>query len=278
MSIADRLRTIPSLTGTAPGLDLDALPSDPHERGWAFAGTASSRKAQQLAANPAAALSLWWQPQMRAVRVRGPVVAATPQECEADLAARSPQARAVPPGEWRGLAGPAAAHRVLAGRTRPATHPDRLHAHRRRVGAHHRSRRERPLGTAPLSRLPAQLLEHPPVYPSAHVPRLEVNLLHPPLQRRLDRLLVSRPRLHRPQQPRDLVAQPNLERRQVLRPIEVQRVQRVDPRQLRRCIRVVIDPQVREHPSPVVPGTRRVRDDRRRLPTPRIPTSRVPGD
>ena len=107
MSIADRLRTIPSLTGTAPGLDLDALPPDPHDlfTEWlatALAGTASSRKAAQLAANPAAALSLWWQPQMRAVRVRGPVVAATPQECEADLAARSPQARAtVPPGEWR---------------------------------------------------------------------------------------------------------------------------------------------------------------------------------
>ena len=145
MSIADRLRTIPSLTGTAPDLDLDALPADPldlftgwldtalaggvpepiaatlatvdadgipdsrtlllkdvDERGWAFAGTASSRKAAQLTANPAAALSLWWQPQMRAIRVRGPVVQASHEECEADLAARSPQARAtVPPGEWR---------------------------------------------------------------------------------------------------------------------------------------------------------------------------------
>ena len=145
MSIADRLRTISSLTGTAPDLDLDALPADPldlftgwldtalaggvpepiaatlatvdadgipdsrtlllkdvDERGWAFAGTASSRKAAQLTANPAAALSLWWQPQMRAIRVRGPVVQASHAECEADLAARSPQARAtVPPGEWR---------------------------------------------------------------------------------------------------------------------------------------------------------------------------------
>ena len=78
------------------------LLKDVDERGWAFACTASLRKAQQIAANPAAALSLWWQPQMRAVHVRGPVVTATPQECEADLAARSPQARAtVPPGEWR---------------------------------------------------------------------------------------------------------------------------------------------------------------------------------
>lgn len=145
MSIAQRLRTIPTLTGAAPDLELESLPSDPHvlftdwleaalagdvpepiavtlatvdvdgvpdsrvlllkdvdERGWAFAGTASSRKAQQLAACPAAALGLWWQPQMRAVRVRGPVEQASPEECEADLAARSPEARAtVPPGEWR---------------------------------------------------------------------------------------------------------------------------------------------------------------------------------
>jgi pyridoxamine 5'-phosphate oxidase len=145
MSIAHRLRSIPSLTGTAPDLDLGVLPTDPHElftdwldtaitaavpepiavtlstvdaddvpdsrtlllkdvdeRGWAFAGTSSSRKAAQLSAHSAAALSLWWQPQMRAVRVRGPVVEASPQECQADLAARSPQARAaVPPGEWR---------------------------------------------------------------------------------------------------------------------------------------------------------------------------------
>lgn len=145
MSIADRLRTVPSLTGTPPELDLETLPADPHElflawldaalaggvpeplaatlatvdadgvpdsrtlllkdvdeRGWAFAGTSSSRKAAQLAATPAAALSLWWQPQMRAVRVRGPVLEASREECEADLAARSPQARAVvPPDEWR---------------------------------------------------------------------------------------------------------------------------------------------------------------------------------
>ena len=89
--------------------DADGVPDsrtlllkDVDERGWAFAGTASSRKAAQLTANPAAALSLWWQPQMRAIRVRGPVVQASHAECEADLAARSPQARAtVPPGEWR---------------------------------------------------------------------------------------------------------------------------------------------------------------------------------
>ena len=145
MSIADRLRTVPTLTGTPPHLDLDDLPSDPHdlalawldaaiesdvpepiavtlatvdadgvpdartlllkdfdERGWAFAGTGSSRKADHLADNPAAALNLWWQPQARAIRVRGPVELASGQECEADLAARSPAAQAaVAPGDWR---------------------------------------------------------------------------------------------------------------------------------------------------------------------------------
>ncbi|WP_040160428.1 pyridoxine/pyridoxamine 5'-phosphate oxidase [Mobilicoccus massiliensis] len=72
------------------------------ERGWAFASTASSRKGVQLADRPAAALELYWQPIARAVRARGPVELASPEEWEADLAARSPEARAtVPPGQWR---------------------------------------------------------------------------------------------------------------------------------------------------------------------------------
>lgn len=72
------------------------------ERGWAFASTASSRKGTQLAANPAAALELYWQPMARAVRARGPVVPASPEETRADLAARSPEAQAtVADGDWR---------------------------------------------------------------------------------------------------------------------------------------------------------------------------------
>ncbi len=142
---AAKLRAIPSLTGTAPDVDLRDLPAEPatlfHEwldaaidaqvsepaaatlstvddqgvpdartliikdvdfSGWAFAGTASSGKGRQLAAHPAAALTVWWQPLMRAVRLRGPVVEASPQESEADLAARSEAARsAVAPGDWR---------------------------------------------------------------------------------------------------------------------------------------------------------------------------------
>lgn len=71
------------------------------ERGWAFASTRSSRKGRQLADAPAAALNFWWQPQVRAVRVRGRVVEATAEESAADLAARSAAARAdVTDGDW----------------------------------------------------------------------------------------------------------------------------------------------------------------------------------
>ncbi|MEV5070013.1 pyridoxamine 5'-phosphate oxidase family protein [Microbacterium sp. LMI12-1-1.1] len=139
-----RLRAIPSLTGSAPGLDTAALRADPaaqfvdwlddavladvpeplamtlstigadgmpdartlilkdvDARGWAFAGRGSSRSGAQLAANPVAALTFWWQPMVRAVRVRGRVVRATRAESEADLLSRSAAARAgVPSEDW----------------------------------------------------------------------------------------------------------------------------------------------------------------------------------
>ncbi|WP_091234148.1 pyridoxamine 5'-phosphate oxidase family protein [Microbacterium sp. 3J1] len=70
-------------------------------RGWAFASTRSSRKGAQLAVAPAAALNFWWQPQVRAVRVRGRVEEATPEESAADLAARSASAQAgIAEGDW----------------------------------------------------------------------------------------------------------------------------------------------------------------------------------
>lgn len=48
-----------------------------------------------------AALGFWWQPIVRAVRVRGSVEEATAKESAADLAARSAAARAdVDPGDW----------------------------------------------------------------------------------------------------------------------------------------------------------------------------------
>ncbi|MDF2509250.1 MAG: pyridoxamine 5-phosphate oxidase [Microbacterium sp.] len=142
--IGEWLRAQPSLTGTAPPLELSALPDDPvplfvdwlttavaggvpephavtlatadrhgipdartlilkdvDASGWAFAGARSSAKGDQLDAHPAAALNFWWQPQLRAVRVRGQVQEASPAESAADLAARSAAAReGIAPGEW----------------------------------------------------------------------------------------------------------------------------------------------------------------------------------
>jgi pyridoxamine 5'-phosphate oxidase len=70
-------------------------------RGWAFAGPRSSRKGGQLARNPVAALAFWWQPLVRAVRVRGNVEEASAADSRADLAARSASARAdVAEGDW----------------------------------------------------------------------------------------------------------------------------------------------------------------------------------
>lgn len=141
----DWLRSLPSLTGTAPETTVfSAPPSDPidlfldwireaaaigvHEphaatlatvdadgvpdartlllkdvgvRGWAFAGPRASAKGAQLTTRPAAALNFWWQPLVRAVRVRGTVQEASPAESDADLAARSEAARAdLEPGQW----------------------------------------------------------------------------------------------------------------------------------------------------------------------------------
>lgn len=66
---------------------------DLDERGWAFASPRDSRKAGQLGARPAAALNFWWQPMMRAVRVRGSVQEASREESEADFNARSAASR-----------------------------------------------------------------------------------------------------------------------------------------------------------------------------------------
>lgn len=69
--------------------------------GWAVAGLRSSAKAHQLQSRPVAALNFWWQPIMRAVRLRGVVREASREESDADLAARSEAARSgLEPGEW----------------------------------------------------------------------------------------------------------------------------------------------------------------------------------
>ncbi|NLS08832.1 pyridoxamine 5'-phosphate oxidase [Nesterenkonia sp. MY13] len=93
---------------TLSTVDSDGVPDartlvlkDVDQRGWAFASTKSSRKGSQLAHRSAAALSCWWQPQMRAVRIRGEVIEATPEESLKDLHARSPVAQAsVDPEDW----------------------------------------------------------------------------------------------------------------------------------------------------------------------------------
>lgn len=77
------------------------LVKDVDDRGWAVAGPASSRKGSQLSARPAAALNFWWQPIVRAVRVRGTVLEASRSDSEADLAARGAAARAdAAPDDW----------------------------------------------------------------------------------------------------------------------------------------------------------------------------------
>ncbi|WP_156759364.1 pyridoxine/pyridoxamine 5'-phosphate oxidase [Microbacterium karelineae] len=69
------------------------LLKDVDVRGWAFASEASSPKGRQLRDRPAAALSFWWQPLVRAVRVRGAVIEASREESEADLRERGEEAR-----------------------------------------------------------------------------------------------------------------------------------------------------------------------------------------
>ena len=93
---------------TLATVDPDGLPDartlilkDVGDAGWAFAGHRHSAKGAQLGARPAAALSFWWQPLVRAVRVRGSVHEASAEESAADLAARSPAARAgIAAGDW----------------------------------------------------------------------------------------------------------------------------------------------------------------------------------
>ncbi|WP_079023791.1 pyridoxine/pyridoxamine 5'-phosphate oxidase [Streptomyces odonnellii] len=62
---------------------------DADAHGWHFASHATSRKGRQLAVRPEAALGFYWPAQARAVRIRGAVRAAGPEESSADLHARS---------------------------------------------------------------------------------------------------------------------------------------------------------------------------------------------
>jgi pyridoxamine 5'-phosphate oxidase len=63
------------------------------ERGWQFASSAGSRKGRELATHPQAALTFYWVPLGRQVRITGTAKPADPAESLADLMARPPAAR-----------------------------------------------------------------------------------------------------------------------------------------------------------------------------------------
>jgi pyridoxamine 5'-phosphate oxidase len=61
---------------------------------WYFASSAASGKGRDLAVNPGAALSFWWPPQGRQIRIRGTAVPAGAEASAADFLARPPASRA----------------------------------------------------------------------------------------------------------------------------------------------------------------------------------------
>ena len=67
---------------------------DVTDDGWQFASSASSRKGEELAASPYAALTFYWIPLGRQVRVLGRVEPADPEDSARDFLARPMPARA----------------------------------------------------------------------------------------------------------------------------------------------------------------------------------------
>ncbi|WP_207931212.1 pyridoxal 5'-phosphate synthase [Streptomyces sp. 8K308] len=62
--------------------------------GWQFAAHRTSPKGRQLTHRPRAALTFYWQPQARQIRITGPVVPESREDSAADFLARGPGARA----------------------------------------------------------------------------------------------------------------------------------------------------------------------------------------
>jgi pyridoxamine 5'-phosphate oxidase len=62
--------------------------------GWHFAADSAGRKGRELARHPAAALTFYWSPLARQVRIRGQVAPGDEAASAADFLARSPGARA----------------------------------------------------------------------------------------------------------------------------------------------------------------------------------------
>ena len=88
-----------TLSTVAPGGQPDArvliLKNVGDDGGYEIATSNRSAKGQQLAANPACAVSVYWSPLARAVRIRGTAERASEQASAADFLARSPEARAI---------------------------------------------------------------------------------------------------------------------------------------------------------------------------------------
>jgi pyridoxamine 5'-phosphate oxidase len=81
------------LAGAPDGRTL--ILKDLNEQGWWFATSAESIKGVQLTTHPVAALTFYWPQVGRQVRVRGPVVAGSAEQSEADFRSRGTGARAV---------------------------------------------------------------------------------------------------------------------------------------------------------------------------------------
>ncbi|MDO5743370.1 MAG: pyridoxal 5'-phosphate synthase [Micrococcaceae bacterium] len=79
----------------APDARMVILKDVSDEGNFAFATSDESAKAQQLAGNPHCALTLFWSPVARSIRVRGTAHRASAAESSADFRARHPLARAV---------------------------------------------------------------------------------------------------------------------------------------------------------------------------------------
>lgn len=86
---------------TLSTIDVDGAPSarvlilkNVDADGWQFAVHGASPKGRALAAHPVAALTFYWSPQARQVRVRGPVTAEPPERSAADFLARPVGSRA----------------------------------------------------------------------------------------------------------------------------------------------------------------------------------------
>ena len=98
-AIAAGVREPHAMTVSTTGLDGNPsarvlICKDVSADGWQFAADARSRKGRELAASPAAALTFYWSPLARQVRITGTVRPAGPGDAAADFLARSPGARA----------------------------------------------------------------------------------------------------------------------------------------------------------------------------------------